>query len=90
LRISPGIVLRSRAFWVTIGLSALANLWTLLTHPQCCDQFDRIGFPFPFHLSGGFAGVSTFYPLGLALNLLVTLTLALIAARVALAFKRQD
>ena len=77
----------SKSFWIVIGLFLFANLWTLLDHPECCDRYDRIGFPFPFHLSRGLAGVAEFYPIGLTLNLLIAMTIAVIAARIGLYFR---
>jgi len=36
-----------------------------------------VGFPFPFHISGGIAGVSDFYLLGLMLDLFTAVTVAI-------------
>jgi hypothetical protein len=86
MRFDKKTVLRSKPFWSVLAVFLAANFATLITHPGCCDRFDGIGFPLPFHLSGGIAGVSNFYPIGLTLNLLIALTLALIAARIGLYF----
>ena len=90
MRFSVDTVVKSASFWSVISLAAGANVWTFFAHPECCDRYDRIGFPFPFHLSGGIAGTSEFYPIGLSLDLLITLTVAVIAARIGLLFRPRD
>ena len=62
-------------------LFAGVNLWTWLDDklfPVCCDQEMSIGFPFPFHISGGIAGFSNFYLLGLLLDVVIALTMAVL------------
>lgn len=79
----------SRTFIITLSLFAVANLWSWLRHqfdPECCDLETTIGFPFPFHISGGSAGISEFYLLGLLLDIVVALTLALLFTRIAAFF----
>lgn len=79
----------SRTFIITLSLFAVANIWSWLRHrfdTACCDQEMTIGFPFPFHISGGIAGASGFYLLGLLLDIVVALTLALLLTRVAAFF----
>ncbi|MGI9203335.1 MAG: hypothetical protein ACR2Q3_04970 [Woeseiaceae bacterium] len=59
-----------------------ANGWSWLRHyvmPACCDQEMTVGFPVPFHISGGIAGNSNFYLLGLLLDIAIVLTLAITA-----------
>lgn len=84
-------VFRSTTFWVVAGLFAAANLWSWLRHrlsPTCCDQEMTVGFPVPFHISGGIAGMSNFYALGLLLDLAIFLTIALTATWVAHLIRR--
>lgn len=81
------ILLRSMWFWAVIGMSAGANIWTYLHTPACCDRLDGVGFPVPFHISGGIAGGSSFFVFSLLLDVVVTLTVATIAARVQLALR---
>jgi hypothetical protein len=82
---------RSRAFLVTIILFAIGNVWSWLRHkinPVCCDQEMTVGFPFPFHISGGIVGLETFYVLGLLLDIVLALTLAVSVTWIATAFKK--
>ncbi len=90
MRFSTQLLVKSAWFWSVIGLSLLANLWTWFAHPECCDRLDRIGFPLPFHLSGGIAGSSDFYPIALTLDILIVFTLAIIAARIGLLFDGRE
>ncbi len=90
MKFSARLLRRSTSFWVTIGLFLSANIWSFFAHPECCDQYDRIGFPLPFHLSGGIAGIAEFYPIGLTLNVLIALTIAVIAARIGLLVRPRD
>jgi hypothetical protein len=81
---------RSRAFLITIVLFAIGNAWSWLRHkidPLCCDQEMTVGFPFPFHISGGIAGLESFYVLGLLLDIVLALTLAVLVTWIATAFK---
>ena len=81
---------RSRSFQITIILFALGNAWSWLRHkvdPLCCDQEITIGFPFPFHISGGIAGLDSFYVLGLLLDIVLALTLAVLVTWIATVFK---
>lgn len=78
-------------FWAVTGLFAVANLWSWLRHivnPVCCDQEATIGFPVPFHISGGIAGAAEFYWLGLLLDLSVVATVALTATWIAQMLRR--
>ena len=82
---------RSRAFLATMAFFAVGNAWSWLRHkidPVCCDQEMTVGFPFPFHISGGIAGLETFYVLGLLLDVVLALTLAVSATWIATAFKK--
>ncbi len=82
---------RSRAFVITIFLFLIGNTWSWLRHkldPLCCDQEMTIGFPFPFHISGGIAGLETFYTLGLLLDIVLALTLAVLVTWIATALKK--
>ncbi len=81
---------KSRTFLATALLFVIANAWSWLKQrlfPICCDQEITIGFPFPFHISGGLAGVENFYVLGLLLNIVLAFTLAVSAAWIAAAVK---
>ena len=81
---------RSRSFLITIALFAIGNAWSWLRHkidPPCCDQEMTIGFPFPFHISGGIAGLESFYVLGLLLDIVLALTLAVLVTWIATALK---
>ena len=82
---------RSRSFLITIFLFAIGNTWSWLRHkidPLCCDQEMTIGFPFPFHISGGIAGLESFYVLGLLLDIVLALTLAVLVTWIATALKK--
>ena len=73
---------RSKSFVTTLVVFAVANVWSWLRHivfPQCCDIEATIGFPVPFHISGGLAGAANFYLLGLLLDLVIAITLAITA-----------
>ena len=81
MEFSVRILQRSRPFIGTIALFILANAWSWLRHwfwPICCDQEMTIGFPVPFHISGGIAGLSNFYVLGLLLDITIALTAAVL------------
>lgn len=81
----------SRSFQVTILLFAAANLWSWLRHRQstlCCDQEVTVGFPFPFHISGGIAGQQGFYMLGLLLDIVIALTMAFVMMWIAHVLRR--
>lgn len=80
------LVIRSATFWVVTGLFLAANVWSWIRHelhPICCDQEMTIGFPVPFHISGGIAGLSNFYPIGFILDITVLATVAITATWVA-------
>ena len=79
MKFSLAILYRSIAFHVTMLIFVALNLMSWLRHrlfPVCCDQELAVGFPFPFHISGGIAGISEFYILGLLLNISTALTVA--------------
>lgn len=84
----------TRAYWATILLFGLANLWSWLRHrvgePECCDLLLSTGFPFPFHVSGGIAGRSDFLLTGLLLDIVLGWTLAVTAAWVSLSVRNRD
>lgn len=82
MEFSLEILRRSTAFAVVLALFAVANAWSWLRHklmPVCCDQEVTVGFPIPFHISGGVAGTSNFYVLGLLLDITLALTIAVLA-----------
>lgn len=82
MKFSAGMMWRSRTFWAVIAVFIVANGWSWLRHrvdPACCDREMTIGFPFPFHVSGGLAGLSEFYVFGLLLDLVVAWTVAILA-----------
>jgi hypothetical protein len=81
MKFSFAVLYRSAAFHSTVLLFAAANLWSWLRHriyPVCCDQEISVGFPFPYHVSGGFAGTPDFYVLGLLLDVVTALTVAVL------------
>jgi hypothetical protein len=86
VEISKDLVFGSRTFWIVTALFLGANAWSWLRHrqdPLCCDQEITVGFPVPFHISGGIAGASNFYPLGLLLDIVIFVTVALTATWIA-------
>lgn len=73
---------QSKTFIGVTSIFVIANGWSWLRHivaPTCCDQEVTIGFPMPFHISGGLAGDAKFYLLGLLLDVTIALTLAITA-----------
>lgn len=73
---------QSKTFVGIASAFLLANGWSWLRHviaPDCCDQEVTVGFPVPFHISGGLAGKSDFYLLGLLLDIAIALTVAITA-----------
>ncbi len=90
MKFSLAVLCRSTAFHVTMLIFAAANLWSWIRHslfPVCCDQEISVGFPFPFHISGGIAGGSGFYVLGLLLDVVTALTLAVLITWIARLFR---
>ena len=86
MKFSFAVLFRSTTFYVTLIILAAANLWSWLRHelfPICCDQEISVGFPFPFHLSGGITGASSFYILGLLLDVVTVVTLAVLLTWIA-------
>ena len=86
MKFSLAVLCRSTTFYVTMSIFAAANLWSWIRHrlfPVCCDQEISVGFPFPFHISGGIAGGSDFYILGLLLDIVTALTLAVLITWIA-------
>ena len=80
MKFSVQLLLRSRTFVGVIAAFTLANIWSWVSDqlwPVCCDQELAVGFPVPFHISGGIAGMSNFYLLGLLLDISIALTIAL-------------
>lgn len=87
MKISGSLLFRSKAFWSVVAISVIANLWSWAREwlsPGCCDGETTVGFPFPFRIADTIAASAEFYPLGLLLDLVVTLTVAVIATRIAL------
>jgi hypothetical protein len=81
MKFSAQILLRSRTFHGVMAIFLIANAWSWIRHrfwPICCDQEITIGFPVPFHISGGIAGLSNFYLLGLLLDVSIALTSAIL------------
>ncbi len=81
MRFSFAVLYRSATFHSTVLIFTAANLWSWVRHqlfPICCDQEISIGFPFPFHVSGGIAGTSNFYILGLLLDVVTVVTVAVL------------
>jgi hypothetical protein len=82
---------RSRTFIVTVLLFVLANVWSWARHvisQVCCDQEITVGFPFPFHISGGIAGTAQFYVLGMLLDVVLALTVAVLATRISISLSK--
>jgi len=81
MKFSIQILQRSRPFIAVVAFFLIANIGSWLRHsiwPVCCDQEMTIGFPVPFHISGGIAGLSNFYVLGLLLDVTIALTAAVL------------
>lgn len=92
MEFSVRILLRAPVFVGVVALFALANAWSWARHrfwPICCDQEITVGFPFPFHISGGIAGLSNFYVLGLLLDVTIALTAAVLITWIAEVFSRR-
>ncbi len=86
MKFSLTVLYRSTAFYATVLVFATANLWSWISHrffPVCCDQEISVGFPFPFHICGGILGASDFYILGLLLDVVTALTLAVLLTWIA-------
>ena len=82
MKFQLSVLVRSWTFWSVILVFAVANALSVLRPtfaPACCDQEVSVGFPFPFHVSGGIAGLSQFYVFGLLLDIVVPVTLAVLA-----------
>ena len=80
MKFSLAVLCKSTTFHTTWLIFAAANFWSWLRRklfPVCCDQEISVGFPFPFHISGGIAGASDFYLLGLMLDLFPAVTVAI-------------
>jgi hypothetical protein len=79
MKFSVELLIRS---WTFVGVTSafvIANAWSWMGQridPVCCDQELTVGFPVPFHISGGIAGLSNFYLLGLLLDISIALTTA--------------
>jgi hypothetical protein len=79
MKFSVELLLRSWTFLGVLSAFAVANAWSWIHQridPVCCDHELTIGFPVPFHISGGLAGLSNFYLLGLLLDISIALTIA--------------
>ena len=79
MRFSVHTLIQSRTFVGLVLVFAGANAWSWVRHqfwPACCDQEVTIGFPVPFHISGGITGSAEFFLLGLLLDVVVALTVA--------------
>lgn len=90
MKFSFAVLYKSIAFRITLLLFAGLNLWSWAKHrlfPICCDQEISFGFPFPFHISGGIAGASDFYILGLLLDIATALTVAVLITWIAEIFR---
>jgi hypothetical protein len=86
MKFSLAVLCSSTAFYVTMLIFAAANLWSWIRHglfPVCCDQEISVGFPLPFHISGGIVGAADFYVLGLLLDVVTALTLAVLITWIA-------
>lgn len=91
MKFSATALRRSRTFVGILALFIAANTWSWARHriwPTCCDQEVTIGFPVPFHISGGIAGMSNFYLLGLLLDIAIALTISVTLTWVVLLVRR--
>jgi len=91
MKISARALLQTKSFFGVLALFIAANVWSWVRHqiwPVCCDQEVTVGFPVPFHISGGIAGMSNFYVLGLLLDIVVALTIAVTLTWVILLIRR--
>lgn len=83
----------TRSYWVILALFAAANLWSWLRHrpgdAECCDRLIGIGFPFPFHVSGGIAGRDDLLVTGLLLDLVIAWTCAVLGTWIALSWRNR-
>jgi len=73
----------------TLTLFVLANGWSWLRHrlfPACCDQEITVGFPFPYLIAGGIRSQEDFYVLGLLLDIVIAITVALLLTRIVAVF----
>ena len=90
MTLSISVLRKSRTFVCSILVFLIANAWSWLRHqffPPCCDLEVTTGFPFPFHISGGIAGARQFYVFGLLLDIVLALTLSVLAAWVAISIR---
>jgi hypothetical protein len=79
MKFTARILLSSWTFHAAMAFFVIANTWSWMRHrlwPICCDQEMTVGFPVPFHISGGIVGLSNFYLLGLLLDISIALTIA--------------
>jgi len=67
-------------FIIVMMIFGGANLWTFMSVPECCDQFDYLGFPLSFLERGGIAEVLNFSSLNLILDVVIALAVAVAAA----------
>ena len=91
MKFSLALLCKSTTFHTTWLIFAAANFWSWLRRklfPVCCDQEISVGFPFPFHISGGIAGASDFYLLGLMLDLFTAVTVAISVTWIVKLFRR--
>jgi hypothetical protein len=75
----PAILL----FIAVLTFFVLANLYTLVRTPKCCDQFLYVGFPIPFYDIGGIAGAASFSLIVLMLDIVIAIGVAYLVAWVA-------
>lgn len=90
MKFSFALLVKSTAGRITLLLFGGLNLWSWARHrflPPCCDQQISFGFPFPFQISGGIAGSSEFYILGLLLDIATALTAAVFVTWIAEVFR---
>lgn len=67
-------------FFIVLLLFGGLNLWTLISVPECCDQFDYFGFPISFLERGGIAEVLNFSAPMLVLDVAIALVVSAAAA----------
>ena len=80
MKITAGMIRRSRTFWGVIAAFLVANLLSAVLPaigPAQSGQEISIGFPFPVHVSDGVSRASEFYLSGLLLDLVVPPTVAI-------------
>ena len=86
MKLSYSGLITAPSFRVTLLLFAGLNLASWVRFRfflPCCEQATSFGFPFPVHISGGIDGSANYYMLGLLLDIVIALTVALLVTWIA-------